>query len=191
MESRDEKRRFPVPWRVERTSDELYVVKDANGFKLASLYCRDDLHKANWSYAHQYLTSDEARRIASAIARIPEFLMQRKGFLSRGGGHPRWKEIKPYHVALEDSYVRRHWSEIDATCRLNGIPFDATGERIARDGLWCIYEFANQLDAMMFWNEFEGRWLRLQNFVYPEKSAEMPRMKRIKDWEKFHGKWAR
>lgn len=191
MESRAQKRRFPAPWRVERVSDELFAVMDANGFKLASVYCRDDLHKAEWSYAWQHLSADEARRIARAIARIPEFMAQRKGFPPRGGGHAHWKEAKPYHVALEDSYVRRHWDEINATCRLNNIPFDATGERIRRHGLWCVYEFANQLDAMMVWNEFAGRWLHLNDFVYPDKPADMPRMKRIKDWEKFGGKWTR
>jgi hypothetical protein len=36
----------------------------------------------------------------------------------------------PYHVALEDSYVRAHLDEIDALCKLNSIPFNATGEKI-------------------------------------------------------------
>jgi hypothetical protein len=49
---------------------------------------RDDLQR--WSFGHSHLTSDEARRIAKPIARLPEFLMQRRGFYQRGGG-PRWK----------------------------------------------------------------------------------------------------
>jgi hypothetical protein len=36
------------------------------------------------------LTSDEARRIAAAISRIPEFMMQRNGFYARGPGKYRW-----------------------------------------------------------------------------------------------------
>jgi hypothetical protein len=63
--------------------------KPNRGFRLASVHCRDDLQK--WSFGHRHLTSDEARRIANAIARLPEFLMQRCGFYSRGGGHDRWK----------------------------------------------------------------------------------------------------
>jgi hypothetical protein len=73
MESSDQKRRFPPPWRVEQTSADVYDVRDANGVRLASVYCRDDLQK--WSFGHNHLTSDETRRIAAAIARLPELLM--------------------------------------------------------------------------------------------------------------------
>ena len=81
------------------------------GFRLATVHCRDDLQK--WSFDHSHLTSDEARRIANAIARLPELLMQRSGFHARGGGD-RWKPSRPYDVALEDSYVRAHWDEISS-----------------------------------------------------------------------------
>lgn len=184
MESRNERRRFPAPWRAERASEDCFVVRDANGFPLACIYCRDDLHRAGWSFAHGRLTSDEARRIAVGIARLPELLGFRVGFYPRGGG-TKWRTARPYHVALEDSYVRRHWDEIDLTCRLNGIPFEPTGERIQRDGLWCVHEFADQLHAMMFWNEFAGRWLRYDDFVFPERRDDIPRMKRIKDFDKY------
>jgi len=186
MESRNERRRFPGPWRAERASEDCFVVRDANGFPLACVYCRDDLHKAGWSFAHGRLTSDEARRIAAGIARLPELLGFRVGFYPRGGGY-KWKAAKPYHVALEDSYIRRHWDEIDATCRLNRIPFEPTGERINRDGLWCVHEFADQLHAMMFWNEFAGRWLRDDDFAYPER-RDIPHMKRIRDFDKYQAR---
>jgi hypothetical protein len=75
MKSSNHKRRFPAPWRVEEAGVDCYQVRDANGFRLASVYCRDDLQ--NWSFGHGHLTSGEARRIANAIARLPEFLMQR------------------------------------------------------------------------------------------------------------------
>ncbi len=39
-----------------------------------------------WSFGHATLTSHVARRLAKAIARIPEFMMQRKGFYARGPG---------------------------------------------------------------------------------------------------------
>jgi len=95
------------------------------------------------AFGHSHLTSNEARRIAAAIARLPELLMQRRGFHPRGSGD-RLKPNRPYHVALEDSYVRAHWSEIDALCKLNSIPFNATGEKIRNEGLWCVYEFTWQ-----------------------------------------------
>lgn len=99
-----------------------------------------------------------------------------KGFESRGGGE-RWKASKPYHVALEDSYVRRNWDEIDGLCKLNGIPFEATGERIRTTGLWCVFQFAKQTDATMFWDRFEGRWLVGNKFVFPERPDNLPMMK--------------
>jgi hypothetical protein len=55
-----------------------------NGIVLAAVFCRDDLQK--WSFGHSRPTSDEARRVANAIARLPEFLMQRQDFYSRGQG---------------------------------------------------------------------------------------------------------
>jgi hypothetical protein len=69
--------------------------------------------------------------------------MERRGFYPREG-RPRGKASQPYHVALEDSYIRAHWSTIDMLCKLNGAPFNATGETIQQDGLWCVYELTWQ-----------------------------------------------
>jgi hypothetical protein len=80
-------------------------VKDANGVVLATVHCRDDLQKR--SFGHSRLSSEEARKIANAISRIPEFMMQRRGFYSRGQGNYRWKPARPYHVAFEDGYRPR------------------------------------------------------------------------------------
>jgi hypothetical protein len=97
--------------------------------------------------ATQYVTS--AMFLAPAQSSVlPELLMQRRGFYSRGGGHDRWKSSRPYHVALEDSYIRTHWEEINALCRLNSIPLNATGEKIRDGSLWCVFEFAWQMDAI-------------------------------------------
>jgi hypothetical protein len=85
-------------------------VLDANGLRLTSVHCRDDLRK--WSFGHSHLTTDKARRIAKAIARLPELLMQPHG--QRGGGHDRWKPSRPHHVAIEDTYLREHWDGINA-----------------------------------------------------------------------------
>ena len=144
-----------------------------------------------WSFGHSHLTSDEARRIANAIARLPELLMQRRGFYSRGGGHDRWKPSRPYHVALEDSYIRAHWEEINALCRLNSIPLNATGEKIPDGSLWCVYEFAWQMDAILFWDRFNGRWLRGSEFHYPERPKELPKLKPLEDWPQFDPRKAR
>lgn len=184
VESSDQKRRFPPPWTVEASKDQHRVI-DANGVTLACIYSRDDLHASQWGYYQAHLTSDEARRIAKAIARLPELLIKRRGFESRGRGNWRWKPTRPYHVALQDMFVRAHWDEITTLCRFNGIPFDATGERIGRDGLWCVYEFAVQLDAMMFWDQFEGRWLRGDEFFYPDRPDDLPKMKLPSGWEKL------
>ena len=74
-------RRFKPPWTLVRENSECYVVRDANGVPLAWLYCRDDTQR--YSFGVSKLTSEEARRIGKAIARIPEFMAQRRGF------HPR------------------------------------------------------------------------------------------------------
>ena len=105
---------------------------------MAWLFCRYDSQR--YTFGVSKLTSEEARRIGKAISRIPEFMTQRQGFHPRGGG-PRWRADRPYHVALEDTYVRAHWGEIDALCRLNNLPFNSTGETIQNDGVWRVYEF--------------------------------------------------
>jgi len=69
---------FKPPWTLVRENSECYVVRDANGVTLAWLYCRDDAQR--YSFGVSKLSSDEARRIGKAIARIPEFLMPRQGF---------------------------------------------------------------------------------------------------------------
>jgi hypothetical protein len=177
-----ENRRFPPPRTVETPHPDSFAVKDANGIILATVHCRDDLQK--WSFGHSKLTSDEARKIAKAISLIPEFMMQRRGFY-RGPGNYRWKVARPFHVALEDSYIRANYDTISELCKLNGIPFNATGEKIRGEGLWCVYEFGQQLDAMMFWDRFKGRWLHGEEFCFPDRPENMPAMKEPKRRDSF------
>jgi len=186
MESIPPKRRFPPPWTVIRDGPDAYVVRDANGFRLVTVHCRDDIHSAGWSFAADHLTADEARRIAKGIARLPEFLIHHPGFYSREGGDHRWKRSHPYHVALPDMYVRENWDGINAVCRLNDLPFDPTGQRMKRDGvLYVVYEFALQLHAIQFWDRFDGRWLRHGDFMYPDKPDDLPKLREPREPNRY------
>jgi len=64
-------RRFPQPLTVEQIPGG-YKVKDANGQSLAYVFGRET--RADADIAH-VLTMDEARRVASNIAKLPTFLM--------------------------------------------------------------------------------------------------------------------
>jgi hypothetical protein len=150
---------------------------------LAYENCREDSQR--YSFGASKLTSEEARRIGKAISRIPEFMMQQQGFHRRGAG-PRWRADRPYHVALEDRYIRENWSEIHALCQLNSLPFNATGEIIRNEGVWLVHEFAWQMDAILFWDRFKGRWLRGTEFHYPERPANLPSLKPLENWPKFN-----
>jgi hypothetical protein len=106
-------RHFKPPWNLVRENSECYVAKDANGVTLAWFYCRDDTQR--YSFGVGKVSSDQARRIGKAIARIPDFM------------------------------IREQRDEIDALCRFNSLPFNATGEVIENDGVWRDYEFTLQM----------------------------------------------
>ncbi len=181
-------RHFPPPWTLVREYSERYVVQDANGVTVAWLFCRDG--SARYSMGAGTLSDDEARRIGKAIARIPEILMPRTGFYPRSGGH-RWRADRPYHVAIENNFLRENWFEIDALCKLNSLPLNATGEIIRDGGTWRVHEFAWQMDAILFWDRFKGRWLRGTEFHYPERPADLPQLKPLANWPKFDPRHAR
>jgi hypothetical protein len=61
-------RRFSPPWTVEQMPGG-YKVKDANGQSLAYVYGRETKADADTA---RVLTMDEARRIASNIAKLPK-----------------------------------------------------------------------------------------------------------------------
>jgi hypothetical protein len=68
-------RRFPPPWTVERLPGGFKVI-DANGQSRAYFYARENDHDAHTAGV---LNMDEARRMASNFAKLPE-LLGRGGF---------------------------------------------------------------------------------------------------------------
>jgi hypothetical protein len=56
-------------------------------------------------------------------------------------------------------------------------PRNPTGEIIKREGTWRVYEFAHQMDAILFWHRFQGRWLRGDEFHYLEVPPGLPPLK--------------
>ena len=69
MSSTGKKDDFPAPWTVEKIASGFKVI-DANGQSLAYFYARENDH-ANTAGV---LTMDEARRMASNFAKLPELL---------------------------------------------------------------------------------------------------------------------
>ena len=63
-------RRFPPPWTFD-DNGACFIVKDSSGQALAYVYYEEEPGRRS---AAKLLTRDEARRIASNIARLPDFL---------------------------------------------------------------------------------------------------------------------
>ena len=67
------KRRLPAPWTAEKVEGG-YRVKDDHGHWLAFVYAKEDHQVPKMP---NYLTWDEARRVAKAIARLSELLQNK------------------------------------------------------------------------------------------------------------------
>ncbi|MCS3763093.1 hypothetical protein [Bradyrhizobium centrosematis] len=57
---------------------------DANGFFICAVPHRQDLHERSYQYANDFLSREEARRIAKAISRLPERLKRPQYCSPRG-----------------------------------------------------------------------------------------------------------
>src|SRR6476660_8070417 len=92
-------RRFKPPWTLIRENSECYTVQDASGVTVAWLYCRDD-----------------SRVTARQQAHIGRSAPDRKGHQPNAPGllSARLRADRPYHVAVQDTYARAHWDEVDA-----------------------------------------------------------------------------
>ena len=84
-------RRFPPPWTVERLPGGFKVI-DANGQSLAYFYARENDNDANTAGV---LTMDEARRMASNFAKLPELLGKESLKPKRGLTMEKFNEIAP------------------------------------------------------------------------------------------------
>jgi hypothetical protein len=67
-------RRFPIPWTIEEMPAG-YAVNDAAGEPIVRIYADEGPRS---SMSHATMTRDEARRIATAISRLPELLAREK-----------------------------------------------------------------------------------------------------------------
>jgi hypothetical protein len=65
------------------------------------------------------------------------------------------------------------------------------GDVIQKDGVWRVHEFTWQMDAILFWDRFEGRWLRGSEFHCPERPQNLPLLKPLENWPKFNPRDAR
>jgi hypothetical protein len=70
MTQRNDRTRLSPPWSVEKIPGGLKG-RDANGQSLAYVYSRENPNDAHMAKG---LTEDEARRIASNIAKLPSLL---------------------------------------------------------------------------------------------------------------------
>jgi hypothetical protein len=64
-------RHFPPPWSIQEYNDACFIVSDHNDQALAYVYFEDEPGRRS---AANLLTKDEARRIASIVAKLPELL---------------------------------------------------------------------------------------------------------------------
>jgi hypothetical protein len=68
-------RRFQPPWTVEEYRGISYIVRDANKFAVAYVFFENQLGRRA---AANLMTKDQARKIATGIAKLPELLKRQE-----------------------------------------------------------------------------------------------------------------
>jgi hypothetical protein len=79
---------------------------------------------------------------------------------------------RPFHARLTTLWMSRRSGAI------------SSGRSIASPSS-SAYVFAWQMDAILFWDRFKGRWLRRSEFHYPKRPADLPILKPLDRWPTF------
>jgi len=95
---------------------------------------------------------------------------------SRHRGGPRGGAISKGWPTREDDTTKSS-PELVRDRRTLQAQQPATGETIRDGGTWRVYELTRQMDAILFWDRFKGRWLRGSEFHYPERPTDFPKLK--------------
>ena len=73
------RRRFPPPWSIEENNNACFIVRDKNRQALGYFYFEEEPGRRSTA---KLLTRDEARRMATNFAKLPELPLSRASSIS-------------------------------------------------------------------------------------------------------------